>query len=66
MAGEARTPQTREVIEHMLKELEMPERPLTKWELEFVTSVSDQFGRRGSLSAKQFSILEGIYAEKTA
>ena len=38
---------------------------LTKWELSFVESVSEQFDRRGSISERQEEILERIYAEKT-
>ena len=55
----------RELVTHMLKELETPVRDLTKWEEDFVTSVTDQFERRGSLSDRQIEILERIYAEKT-
>lgn len=60
------TPKTREVIRHFLSELENPNKTLTKWEEDFVVSISDQFDRSGSLSDKQFSILERIYSEKTA
>ena len=62
----AETPQTTEMIEHFFKELERPKGELTAWELEFVASVKDQFDRKGSLSAKQFTILERIYSERTA
>ena len=55
----------RELVTHMLHELEAPVRDLTKWEEDFVTSVTDQFERRGSLSDRQIEILERIYAEKT-
>lgn len=60
------TPRTREMILHMIGELQTPAKTLTKWEENFVSSISDQFDRRGSLSDKQFEILESIYAEKTA
>lgn len=59
------TPRTREMIQHMIKELENPTKKLTEWELGFLESVSDQFTHRGSLSDKQFDKLETIYAEKT-
>jgi len=61
-----KTPKTTDVIEHFLEELKAPAKELTKWEQDFIISISDQFDRRGSLSDKQFEILERIYAEKTA
>ena len=61
-----KTEQTPETIQHFLKELERPAKKLSDWELGFLESITDQFNRRGSLSAKQFDILEKIYAEKTA
>lgn len=63
---EAKTKKTKEAIQHMLRELEMPAKTLTKWELGFLESISEQFEARRSLSDKQFEILERIYAEKTA
>lgn len=53
-------------MRHMLKELESPERPLTKWEENFVESVSDQIERRGFATERQFETLTKIYEEKTA
>lgn len=61
-----KTPKTREMIEHMLKELERPVKDTTPWEMNFLISIQDQFNRKGTLSDKQFEILERIYAEKTA
>lgn len=61
-----KTPNTPELVKHMLSELEQPARELTAWEVGFLESLTDQFERRGSLSARQFEILERIYAEKTA
>ncbi len=61
-----KTPQTTDMIEHFLKELERPAKTLSEWELDFLTSIKDQFDRRGMLTTKQFEILERIYAEKTA
>jgi hypothetical protein len=61
-----KTAQTADNIQHMLRELERPAKALTDWELNFLASITDQFNRRGSLSQKQFDILEKIYAEKTA
>ncbi len=59
------TQMTPEIIEHFLTELEHPSRTLTSWELEFLTSIRDQFDRRGTLTERQFNKLESIYAEKT-
>jgi len=59
------TANTREMVEHMLKELERPKGMITRWELDFLHSVKDQFDRRGSLSDRQFTVLERIYAERT-
>lgn len=58
-------PTTHDLITEMLTALETPHKVLTPWEQEFIESVSDQFTRRGSLSDKQFTILERIYTEKT-
>lgn len=43
-----------------------PSKPLTKWEEDFMVSISDQFDRSGRLSEKQAEILERIYSEKTS
>ena len=56
----------KELITHMLKSLEAPSRELTKWEEDFIASVTEQFEERGSLSERQAEVLERIYAEKTA
>jgi hypothetical protein len=61
-----KTKQTPELVEHFFKELEMPVKELTPWELDFLTSVKDQFDRKGVLTDRQFEVLEKIYAEKTA
>lgn len=37
---------------------------LTKWEENFLESISDQLTRTGSLSDRQAEILERIYQEK--
>ena len=37
---------------------------LTKWEEDFIESISNQFDIRNSLSDKQIDILEKIYTEK--
>ena len=40
-------------------------RRLSKWEEEFLESISDQLTNRGDLSERQAEILERIYSEKT-
>lgn len=40
-------------------------RGLSKWEENFMISITDQFDRSGRLSERQIAILEQIYAEKT-
>lgn len=62
----ARTPNNAATIEHMFKELERPKGILERWELDFLHSVKDQFDRRGSLSEKQFTVLERIFCERTS
>lgn len=54
------------LIQHMLSELESPYKPLSQWETQFIESITDWFNRAGTLSDKQFAILERIYTEKTA
>lgn len=61
-----KTPQTKENIQHFLDELQRPVKILTEWELDFLSSITTQFERTGSLSEKQFVVLERIYADKTA
>jgi uncharacterized membrane-anchored protein len=56
----------KELVAHMLDSLKTPSRELTKWEEDFIESVDEQFTERGSLSERQFEILERVYAEKTA
>ena len=53
------------VIEQMLQSLEAPVKELTKWEENFLESIADQFQQKGSLSDRQFEILDKIYGEKT-
>lgn len=60
-----KTPKTPHTIRHFLAELETPFRPLSSWENQFLENVTDQFNMGGTLSDKQFEILERIYTEKT-
>lgn len=47
-----------------LQEIEENGKGLTKWEEDFITSITEQFQRTGSLSDKQEDILERIYVDK--
>lgn len=40
-------------------------RGLTGWEVQFMESLTEQFGSSGSISERQEEILERIYSEKT-
>ena len=39
---------------------------LTKWEKDFMESITEQFNRKNWISDKQEEILERIYTEKTS
>lgn len=56
--------QTPEAIDHLYKSLENPMKPLSQWEVDFIVSTYDQFSRSGTLSVRQFDVLERIYDEK--
>jgi hypothetical protein len=58
-------PDRKDIIRQMFQALENPHKDLTEWEENFLESISDQFEKRGTLSDKQFEILDRIYAEKT-
>jgi len=60
------TPSQHELARHMLELLESPSKELTKWEENFIESVTDQYQTKQWLSDRQLEILEKIYAEKTA
>lgn len=53
------------LITHMLECLASPSKELTKWEQDFVASITTQFETRGTLSDRQIEILDKIYSEKT-
>lgn len=53
-----------QLVVDMLEELEHPSKSLSKWEIEFVESLTDQWFRKQSLSAAQFEKLETLYREK--
>ena len=60
------TPKQHDLARHMLESLESPSRELTKWEENFIESVTEQYQTKGWLSDRQLEILEKIYAEKTS
>lgn len=53
------------VIEHWITTVNEEGRGLSKWELDFMESITEQFEKRNSISDKQEEILERIYSEKT-
>ena len=57
--------QSKAVIQDWLQQIEDFGRGLTKWEKDFVESISEQLDSSGSISDRQEEILERIYAEKT-
>lgn len=54
-----------EVIEHWITVVNEEGHNLSKWELDFMDSITEQFASRNWLSDRQEEILERIYAEKT-
>jgi hypothetical protein len=57
--------QPSQVIENWITTVNEEGRNLTKWELDFMDSISEQFATKQWLSDKQEEILERIYSEKT-
>lgn len=57
--------QPKEVIAHWIITVNDEGRNLSKWETDFMESVTEQFEERGSVSEKQQEIIERIYADKT-
>ncbi len=57
--------QTKEVISDWIDKVNSEGRGLSKWELGFMESITDQFAEYGAISDKQEEILERIYANKT-
>ena len=55
----------KEVISHWIITINDEGRNLSKWETDFMESVTEQFEDRGSVSDKQEEIIERIYADKT-
>lgn len=54
------------VIEHWINEVNEHGVNLSKWELDFMESITDVFSRFGKISDKQETVLERIYADKTS
>lgn len=53
-----------EVIEDWINRINEEGVNLSKWEEDFVDSITDQWNARKSISAKQEDILERIYTDK--
>lgn len=53
------------VIAHWISHINDHGVNLTKWELDFMESITEQFEKRNSISDKQEEILERIYTDKT-
>ena len=56
----------KEVIEHWINMINTEGRNLSKWERDFMDSITEQFEERGSISNKQEEIVERIYADRTS
>lgn len=56
----------KEVIREWIELVNDEGRGLTKWEEDFMESITEQFEERGSISDRQEEILERIYSEKTS
>jgi len=55
-----------QIIEDWINQVNDEGRNLSKWELDFMESITDQFERKNWISDKQEEILERIYSEKTS
>jgi hypothetical protein len=55
----------KEVIREWIELVNDEGRGLTKWEEDFMDSLTEQFEECGSISDRQEEILERIYAERT-
>jgi hypothetical protein len=53
------------LVESMLEALEHPTTDLTKWEVGFIESLTEQWTTRQWISDRQLEILEKIYADRT-
>ena len=56
---------SKEILTGWIEAIQEQGRGLSKWEEDFVDSVSEQLSSRGTLSERQEETLERIYAEKT-
>lgn len=54
-----------QVIEQWINTINEEGRNLSKWELDFMESITDQFESKNWISDKQEEIVERIYADKT-
>jgi len=56
----------KETIEYWIETVNTEGKNLSKWEEDFMKSITEQFEEKKWLSDKQEDILERIYAEKTS
>lgn len=56
----------KEVIREWIELINTEGRGLTKWEKDFMESITQQFYETASISDRQEEILETIYANKTS
>jgi hypothetical protein len=54
------------IIESWIELVNAEGRNLSKWEQDFMDSLTEQFEARGSISDRQEEILERIYSERTS
>ena len=57
--------QSPEVIQYWIDRINEEGRNLTKWEEDFMESITEQFSIKNWISPKQEEILERIYSERT-
>lgn len=55
----------KDIIENWIETVNTEGKKLSKWELDFMESITDQFASKNWLSDRQEEILERIYTEKT-
>lgn len=52
-------------IEYFIEKINSEARGLSKWQSDFMDSITEQWNERHSLSERQVEVLERIYADKT-
>lgn len=57
---------TKEQLARFVSELQEGDLELTRWEIQFLDSLSEQLAKGWTLSERQIDILDRLYAENTA